>query len=84
MVFFQSWGSRSFGAKSNDPLEVIVFPGLFERLSLLGWGVRDEWQRWGRKSNSWVKNHGKRGQNQRFSSIIYVDKALRFSPHPRL
>ena len=35
-------GSRSFGAKNNDPLEVIVFPGLFERLSWLGRGVRDE------------------------------------------
>jgi hypothetical protein len=28
-------GSRSFGAKNNDPLEVLVFIGLFERLSWL-------------------------------------------------
>jgi hypothetical protein len=27
---------RSFGAKNNDPLEVIIFTGLFERLSWLG------------------------------------------------
>ncbi len=74
-------GSRSFGAKNNDPLEVIVCPGLFERLSWLGWGVRDERQQWGRKPNSWVKYHGTRGQNQRFSSIICVDEALRFLPH---
>ena len=26
-------GSRSFGAKNNDPLEVLVFTGFFERLS---------------------------------------------------
>jgi hypothetical protein len=32
----QSPGSRSFGAKNNDPLEVFVFIGLFERLSWLG------------------------------------------------
>src|SRR5687768_3627430 len=74
-------GSRSFGAKNNDPLEAIVFPGLFERLSWPGWGVRDERQRWGSKPNSWVKYHGKRGQNQRFSSIKCVDEALRFPPH---
>jgi hypothetical protein len=30
------WGSRSFGAKNNDPWEVFVFIGLFERLSWLG------------------------------------------------
>jgi hypothetical protein len=29
-------GSRSFGAKNNDPWEVFVFIGLFERLSWLG------------------------------------------------
>ena len=75
------WGSRSFGAKNNDPLEVLVFPGLFERLSWLGWSVRDERQRWGRQPESWVKYHGKRGQYQRFSSIICVDEALRFPPH---
>jgi hypothetical protein len=38
-------GSRSFGAKNNDPLEVIVFTGLFERLFWLGWGVCDKPQR---------------------------------------
>jgi hypothetical protein len=73
-------GSRSFGAKSNDPLEVIVFPGLFARFSGLGWSVRDERQRWGSKPNSCVKYHGKREQNQGFSSIICVDEALRFPP----
>jgi len=31
-----SRGSRSFGAKNNDPLEVIVFAGLFERPSWMG------------------------------------------------
>jgi NAD(P)-dependent dehydrogenase (short-subunit alcohol dehydrogenase family) len=71
--------SRSFGAQNNDPLEVLVFPGLFEKLSWLWWGVRDERQRWGRKPNSWVKYHGKRGQIQRFSSIICVDETLPFS-----
>jgi hypothetical protein len=25
------WGSRSFGAKNNAPLEVLVFTGVFER-----------------------------------------------------
>ena len=30
------WGSRSFGAKNDDLLEVIVFIGLFEKLSWLG------------------------------------------------
>ena len=73
------WGSRSFGAKNNDPLEVLVFPGFFERLSWLGWSVRDERQRWGRQPESWVKYHGKRGQYQRFSSIIGVDAC---SGHP--
>jgi hypothetical protein len=29
-------GSRSFGAKNNNPLEVLVFIGLFERLSWRG------------------------------------------------
>jgi hypothetical protein len=29
-------GSRSFGAENNDPLEVFVFTGLFERLFWLG------------------------------------------------
>jgi hypothetical protein len=37
---------------------VIVFTGLFGRLSGLGWGVRDKPQRWGRKPYSWAKSHG--------------------------
>jgi hypothetical protein len=32
-------GSRSFGAKNNDPLEVFVFIGFFKRLFWLGWSV---------------------------------------------
>jgi hypothetical protein len=40
-------GSRSFGAKNNDPLEVFVFTDLFERLSWLGWSVPDKQPRWG-------------------------------------
>ena len=44
-------------------------------------GGRDERQRWGSKPHSWVKYHGKRGHNQRFSSILCVDEALRFLPH---
>jgi len=34
------WGSRSVGATNIDPLAVIVLPGLFVRLSWLGWGIR--------------------------------------------
>jgi len=75
------WGSRRCGAQNNDPLAVLVFPGLVERLSWLGWGVHDARQRWGSKPNLWVKYRGKRGQNQRFSSTICVDEALRFPPH---
>ena len=29
---FSFWGSRSFGAKNNDLLQVFVFTGLLERL----------------------------------------------------
>jgi hypothetical protein len=32
----ESRGSRSFGAKNNDPLEVFVFTAFFERLSWVG------------------------------------------------
>ncbi len=76
----QPRGSRSFGAKNNDPLEVFVFTGLFERLFWLGWGVRGKPQRWGRKPCSWAKYHSKRGQNQEFSSAVCVDEDLRFPP----
>ena len=41
-------GSRSFGAKNNDPLEEFVFVGLFERLYQPG-GVRGKPQRAGKK-----------------------------------
>jgi pimeloyl-ACP methyl ester carboxylesterase len=34
----------------------------------------------GKKILSWTKYHGKRGQNQGFSSIICVDEDLRFFP----
>jgi hypothetical protein len=54
-------GSRSFGATNNDPLEVIVFAGLFESLSWLWWGIREKPQRWGRKPCSRAKHHNKRG-----------------------
>jgi hypothetical protein len=37
-------GSRSFGAKNNDPLEVLVFTGVFERPFWLGYDVRDKAQ----------------------------------------
>jgi hypothetical protein len=73
-------GSRSFGAKNNDPLEAIVFAGLLERLSWLWWGIRAKPLRWGRKPCSWAKYHGKRRENQGFSPIICVDEALRFPP----
>jgi hypothetical protein len=33
-----SQSATSNGTKNNDPLEAIVFIGLSERLSLLGWG----------------------------------------------
>ena len=74
-------GSRSFGAKNNDPLEAFGFTGLVERLSGLERSVRDKPQRWGRKSCLWVKYHNKRGQNQEFSSTVCVDEDLRFLPH---
>jgi hypothetical protein len=67
----------SIRAKNNDPLEVFVVVSLFERLSWLLWGARAKPLRWGRKSRSWAKYHGKRGQNQGFSSSICVDEALR-------
>jgi hypothetical protein len=35
----------SIRAKNNDPLEVLIFIGLFERPFWLGWGVRDKPQR---------------------------------------
>jgi hypothetical protein len=47
---FPSGGSRSFGAKNNDPLEVFVFVSLFERLSQPEWGVRGKPQRAGKKT----------------------------------
>jgi hypothetical protein len=37
-----SRGSRSFGAKNNDPLEVVVFTGLFAILLWLRRDVRDK------------------------------------------
>jgi hypothetical protein len=43
------WGSRSFGAKNNDPLEVFVFVSLLDRLFWLLWGARAKPLRWGRK-----------------------------------
>jgi hypothetical protein len=61
---------------------MFVFVSLFERLSWLLWGARAKPLRWGRKPCSRAKYHGKRGQNQGFSSSICVDEALRFSPHP--
>jgi len=73
-------GSRSFGAKNNDPLEVIVFTDHFERLSWPRWGVSDKQPRWGRKPCSWAKYHDKRGQNQGFPSTICVDDDLHFFP----
>jgi hypothetical protein len=41
---YRKRGSHSFGAKNNDPSEVLVFTGLFERLFWLGWDVRDKAQ----------------------------------------
>src|SRR5262245_43432886 len=35
-------GSRSFGAKNNDLLQVFVFTSLFERFSLLRRGIRGQ------------------------------------------
>jgi hypothetical protein len=70
----------SIRAKNNDPLAVFVFVSLFERLSWLLWGARAKPLRWGRQPRSWAKYHGKRGQNQGFSSSICVDEALRFPP----
>jgi hypothetical protein len=45
-VWDPGWGSRSNGTKNNDPLEPFVFVGLLEKLSQLGWGIRDKPQRW--------------------------------------
>ena len=70
-------GSRSFGAKNNDPLEVFVFTCLFERLFWLGRSVGHKPQRWGRKPCSQAKYHAKRGYNQGLSSTICVDEDLR-------
>ena len=64
----QLWGSRSFGAKNNDPLEVLVFTSLFEKIPWLGWGVRDKPQRWGRKPF-----HGR-------NTTVNVDKIRGFRP----
>ena len=47
----------------------------------LGGAYEDKPQRCGRKPCSWVKDHGKRGQNQGFSSPEYVDEDLCFLPH---
>jgi hypothetical protein len=63
-------GSRSFGAKNNDPLEVFVFTRLLERLFWLGRSVGHKPQRWRRKPCSRAKYHAKRGQNQGFSSTV--------------
>jgi hypothetical protein len=35
-------GSRSFGAKNNDLLQVFVFTSLFERFFWLRWGIRGQ------------------------------------------
>ena len=37
-----SRGSRSFGAKNNDLLQVFVFTSLFERFSWLRWCIRGQ------------------------------------------
>jgi hypothetical protein len=37
-------GFPQFGAKYNDPLEVLVFTDLFERPFWLGWDVQDKAQ----------------------------------------
>jgi hypothetical protein len=71
----------SCGAQNNDPLAVLVFPGLFARLSWLGWDGRDAWQRWGSTPHAWVQYDSQRGPNQRCSSIIGVDAALRLPPY---
>jgi len=49
----------------------------------LGGTYKDKPQRCGRKPCSWVKYHGKRGQNQGFSSPECVGEDLRFSPQFR-
>jgi len=46
----------------------------------LGGAYEDKPQRCGRKACSWVKYHGKRGQNQGFSSTECVGEDLRFPP----
>ena len=50
LLTFSNRGSRSFGAKNNDLLEVFVFVSLFERLYHPEWGVRGKPQRAGKKT----------------------------------
>jgi hypothetical protein len=76
------WGSRSFGAKNDDPLEAFVFTHLFERLSWLGWGVRGKPQRRGSKPCSWAKYHGKHEQYQEFLPHCMYGRSPSFSSSP--
>ena len=75
------WGSRSFGTKNIDPLQVFVSTVHKAQTSGCLRKRNPTHMARGRKPFSWAKFPAKRRNYQRFTSTTCVGEDLRFPPH---